>query len=138
VARFAGAAHEPTERHDDDPRRPNPASSALVGGRWSDAEDGETAIVMSSATGDPAAEVAAAGPGVSIEPSSWRTRPSERHRWRTPFERATVLERVADVIERRRDELADDLVIEHRSPGRGLREVGQRPVAAWPPPRGAA
>ena len=88
----------------------------LVGGRWSDAEDGETAIVMSPATGDPAAEVAAAGPGDVERTVELAHEAFERHRWRTPFERATELERVADVIERRRDELADDLVIEHGKP----------------------
>ncbi len=88
----------------------------LVGGRWSDAGSGETAIVMSPATGDPAAEVAAAGPGDVERTVELAHEAFERHRWRTPFERATELERVADVIERRRDELADDLVIEHGKP----------------------
>ena len=112
----------------------------LVGGRWSDAEDGETAIVMSPATGDPAAEVAAAGPGDVERTVELAHEAFERHRWRTPFERATELERVADVIERRRDDLADDLVIEHGKPrAEALRRgrLGGQLASGSPPPRHA-
>ena len=69
---------EPTERHDDDPRRPYPASSAPGGGRWSDAEERRDAIVIepghSGRAGRPRSR--RRDPATSSGPSSWHTRPS--------------------------------------------------------------
>ena len=88
----------------------------LVGGEWSDAADGATAIVTSPATGEPVAEVAAAGPADVDRAVRLADEAFERNRWRTPFERAAELERVADVIDARRETMANDLVLEHGKP----------------------
>jgi acyl-CoA reductase-like NAD-dependent aldehyde dehydrogenase len=88
----------------------------LVGGQWSDPASGETVVIHSPATGEPVAEVAAASPADVDQAVERAQEAFERHRWRTPFERASEMERVADVIDRRREELAADLVVEHGKP----------------------
>src|SRR6478736_1216831 len=88
----------------------------LVGGEWSDATDGDTATLTSPATGEPVVEVAAAGPGDVDRAVRLADEAFERNRWRTPFERAAELERIADVIDARRETMAADLVLEHGKP----------------------
>ncbi len=88
----------------------------LVGGQWIDPAAGETALLTSPATGEPVAEVAAAGPQDVELTVRQAAEAFERHRWRTPFERAREMERVADVIDRRREAIAADLVLEHGKP----------------------
>ena len=76
-------------------------------------------------TGEPAAEVAAAG-AEDVDRTVLEAHAAfERHRWRTAFERAAELERVADVIETRRSVMADLLVVEHGKPlAEALGEIG--------------
>lgn len=88
----------------------------LVGGRWTDPADGATAVLSSPATGEPVAEVAAAGPEDVERTVALAGEAFERHRWRTPFERASEMERVADVIDNRRAQIVEDLVLEHGKP----------------------
>jgi acyl-CoA reductase-like NAD-dependent aldehyde dehydrogenase len=88
----------------------------LVGGQWTDPAAGETAVLTSPVTGEPVAEVAAAGPADVDQAVKRAAEAFERHRWRTPFERASEMERVADVIDRRRETIAADLVLEHGKP----------------------
>jgi succinate-semialdehyde dehydrogenase/glutarate-semialdehyde dehydrogenase len=88
----------------------------LVGGRWTDPANGETAVLSSPATGEPVAEVAAAGPEDVERTVALAGEAFERHRWRTPFERAAEMERVADVIDSRRVQIGEDLVVEHGKP----------------------
>jgi acyl-CoA reductase-like NAD-dependent aldehyde dehydrogenase len=88
----------------------------LIGGEWSDPIDGTTTELISPVTGQPVADVAVAGPGDVERTVARAAEAFERHRWRTPFERAREMERVADVIDRRGDELAADLVLEHGKP----------------------
>src|SRR5688500_14367530 len=97
----------------------------LLGGSWAEASNGDTAVLESPATGEPVAEVAAAG-GADVERTVTFAHESfERHRWRTPFERAAELERIADVIDRRRDEMAGHLAIEHGKPlAEAIGEIG--------------
>ena len=88
----------------------------LVGGRWADAASGETVLIHSPSTGEPVAEVAAAGPADVERTVGLAQAAFEANRWRTVFERAAELELVADVIERRAVELAGHLVAEHGKP----------------------
>ena len=88
----------------------------LMGGRWTDPASGETALLSSPVTGQAVAEVAAAGPQDVDRTIALAVDAFERHRWRTPFERAAEMERVADVIDGRCAEIAEDLVIEHGKP----------------------
>jgi succinate-semialdehyde dehydrogenase/glutarate-semialdehyde dehydrogenase len=97
----------------------------LVGGAWSDAADGGTATIVSPVTGEPAAEVAAAGPEDVDSAVRAAHEAFERHRWRTPFERAAELERVADVIDARTSAMAGSLVVEHGKPlAEAIGEIG--------------
>ncbi len=97
----------------------------LLGGSWADAATGETAVLESPATGEPVAEVAAAGAADVDRTVTLAHEAFERHRWRTPFERATELERIAEVIDGRRDEMAGHLVLEHGKPlAEALGEIG--------------
>ena len=97
----------------------------LLGGSWSEASTGDTVVLDSPATGEPVAEVAAAG-AADVERAVTLAHESfERHRWRTPFERAAELERIADVIDRRRDEMAGHLALEHGKPlAEAIGEIG--------------
>ncbi|MEA2268288.1 MAG: hypothetical protein QOC64_898 [Solirubrobacteraceae bacterium] len=82
------------------------ATRMLIDGEWTDAASGATIEATSPATGE------------SLGPVAWGHRVDARRAiaaagaastaWeaRTPFERAAMLHRVADVCERRRDELA--------------------------------
>ena len=81
---------------------------------------------MSPVTGEPAAEVAAAGAEDVDRTVRAAHEAFERHRWRTAFERAAELERVADVIEARtRGDGRADLVVEHGKPlAEALGEIG--------------
>ena len=88
----------------------------LVGGRWADPATGETAVLTSPVTGEPIAEVASGGPADVDGTVQLASEAFERHRWRTQFERAKEMERVAEVIDRRSEELAADLVMEHGKP----------------------
>jgi acyl-CoA reductase-like NAD-dependent aldehyde dehydrogenase len=88
----------------------------LVGGHWSEPASGETAILNSPVTGESVAEVGAAGPDDVDRTVRLAKEAFERHRWRTPFERAREMECVAEVIDGRRDELAADLALEHGKP----------------------
>ena len=88
----------------------------LVGGRWESAASGATAEVRSPATGEPVAEVAAADAADVDGTVRLAAVAFERHRWRTAFERATEMERVAAVIDRRAPEVAADLALEHGKP----------------------
>ena len=97
----------------------------LVGGTWSEAAEGDTAVLQSPATGEPVAEVAAASAADVDRAITLAHEAFERNRWRTPFERAAELERVADVIDRRRDEMAAHLSLEHGKPlAEAIGEIG--------------
>lgn len=88
----------------------------LMGGRWADPASGDTSVLNSPATGEPVAEVAAAGPDDVDETIRLAGEAFERHRWRTSFERAAEMERVAAIIDHRAVEIAADLVVEHGKP----------------------
>src|SRR5262245_61619694 len=84
----------------------------LVGGTWGDAATGATQTLTSPVTGDPVAEVAVAGPEDVDGAVRAAQEAFERNRWRTAFERADEAERIADVIDARREAIAADLVLE--------------------------
>jgi succinate-semialdehyde dehydrogenase/glutarate-semialdehyde dehydrogenase len=88
----------------------------LIGGQWIDPVTGETAVLTSPATGEAVAEVGSAGPEDVDRAVAKAAEAFERHRWRTAFERASEMERVADVIDRRRDAIASHLALEHGKP----------------------
>jgi acyl-CoA reductase-like NAD-dependent aldehyde dehydrogenase len=88
----------------------------LVDGAWTDATAGATQTLTSPVTGDPVAEVAVAERDDVDRAVRAAQAAFERHRWRTAFERADEAERIADVIDSRREAIAADLVLEHGKP----------------------
>jgi acyl-CoA reductase-like NAD-dependent aldehyde dehydrogenase len=88
----------------------------LVDGAWVDAASGETATAFSPATGEPIGEVAS-GDRVDAERAiAAAGRGAGAWSRATAFGRAACLHRVADAIERRRDELARTLTLDQGKP----------------------
>ncbi len=94
----------------------------FIGGAWVDAEAGATFEATSPATGEVIATVPEgtredARRAIAAAGEAWRG-------WaaRSPFERARVLERVAEVIRDRRDELARTLSLDQGKPLRAEAE----------------
>ncbi|MCZ7588434.1 MAG: NAD-dependent succinate-semialdehyde dehydrogenase [Gaiella sp.] len=91
-------------------------TQAFVGGRWVDAESGETFAVLNPATGDEIARVPRLGASETRTAvasaaealPAWRTRPAK--------ERARVLARLASLMADRSDDLATLLVLEQGKP----------------------
>ncbi len=97
----------------------------LIGGRWVAPAGSHTATIDSPVTGEPVAVVAAAEPADVDRAVAAARAAFEANRWRSPFERAAELERVADVLDARTAELADALVLEHGKPhAEAVGEVG--------------
>jgi len=85
-------------------------------GRWVDGMDSGLATITSPVTGEIVAEVAAAGV-TDVDRAVRAARAAyEAHRHATSFERAAWVERIADVVARRADELADAMVLEQGKP----------------------
>jgi succinate-semialdehyde dehydrogenase/glutarate-semialdehyde dehydrogenase len=99
----------------------------FVGGRWVDSEGGETFEATSPATG----EVIARLPKGTRADASRAVEAADRARPAMAglgaFERAALLHRVADVMERRRDELARWLTLDQGKPfkAEAVGEVGE-------------
>jgi len=99
----------------------------FVGGRWVDSEGGETFEASSPATGEVIARLpkgTRADAGRAVEAAD-RARPAMAGLG--AFERAALLHRVADVMERRRDELARWLTLDQGKPfkAEAVGEVGE-------------
>jgi len=99
----------------------------FVGGRWVDSEGGETFEASSPASGEVIASLpkgTRADAGRAVEAAD-RARPAMAGLG--AFERAALLHRVADVMERRRDELARWLTLDQGKPfkAEAVGEVGE-------------
>jgi succinate-semialdehyde dehydrogenase/glutarate-semialdehyde dehydrogenase len=93
-----------------------PTASLYIGGRWSEASSGERADAVSPATGEVIGTVAQ-GTREDVD----RAAQAARDAWpgwaaRSAFERAAALERVADALDRRRDDLARTLSVDQGKP----------------------
>lgn len=88
----------------------------LIDGAWTDAVGGGTHTIVSPATGEPVAEVAAAEAADVDRAVAAANRAFERERWSTMFSRAAMCERIAEVIEGRVDDMARTLSLEHGKP----------------------
>jgi succinate-semialdehyde dehydrogenase/glutarate-semialdehyde dehydrogenase len=90
--------------------------SMVIGGAWTDSESGERFEAVSPATG----EVIGTLPQGTREDArrAIAAANAARREWaaRSAFERAAVLERVADLIEERHDELARTLTLDQGKP----------------------
>ena len=88
----------------------------VVAGKWVESESGERLEATSPATGEAIGSVPAgtredARRAIAAAGAAWRD-------WaaRTPFQRAAALERVAELIVERRDELARTLTLDQGKP----------------------
>lgn len=88
----------------------------LIGGAWRPAADGATYTPTSPATGEPYAELASAGVADVDAAVAAAKAAFARCRDERPFERADRCYAVAAVLERRADELAAELCVEHGKP----------------------
>ncbi len=88
----------------------------LVGGAWVDAASGETAVATSPATGESIGEVPQGDRIDAQRAIDAAARAAEGWARETPFARGALLQRVADAIEARRDELARTLTLDQGKP----------------------
>jgi succinate-semialdehyde dehydrogenase/glutarate-semialdehyde dehydrogenase len=112
------------------------ATRMFVGGSWCDAAGGEVAEATSPATGESLGQVAQGTREDARRAVAAAHDAFEGWARETPFARATMLRRVAEVCERRRDELARALTLDQGKPlhAEAYDEVDEL-VAMW---RGAA
>ncbi|CAN5747655.1 hypothetical protein BH23CHL8_BH23CHL8_06740 [soil metagenome] len=89
-----------------------PRHSLLIGGAWQAGSNGEFAPVRSPATGEVIAEVALATPEDVDRAVSTARAAQPLLAAMGPYERAALLERVAALLEERKEEIAHDLAQE--------------------------
>src|SRR5207248_6017029 len=88
----------------------------FIDGRWTSSLSGETFTAESPATGEPIGEVPQGDRDDAQFAIAAANRAADRWAASTPFERAAALHRVADVVERRRDDLARTLTLDQGKP----------------------
>jgi acyl-CoA reductase-like NAD-dependent aldehyde dehydrogenase len=88
----------------------------FVGGAWTAASSGETFAAESPATGELIARVPQGDREDARRAIEAANGAAERWAGATAFERAAALQRVADAVERRRDELARTLTLDQGKP----------------------
>ena len=93
----------------------------FIGGRWCDAQDGDTLVTFDPATGKPLAEVAAAnGPDVDAAVAAAKAALAGSWRRVLPAERGRILQRSAAIIRRDAERIA---FVESLDSGKPLREA---------------
>src|SRR2546428_6727220 len=99
----------------------------FVGGRWVDSESGETCEASSPATGEVIATLPKGTRADAVRTVEAADRAREAKAGLGAFDRATLLHRVADVMEGRREELARWLTLDQGKPykAEALGEVGE-------------
>jgi succinate-semialdehyde dehydrogenase/glutarate-semialdehyde dehydrogenase len=88
----------------------------FVGGAWTAARSGETFTADSPATGEVIGEVANGDREDARAAIAAANRAADAWAALSPFDRAAVLHRVADVVERRREDLARTLTLDQGKP----------------------
>jgi acyl-CoA reductase-like NAD-dependent aldehyde dehydrogenase len=90
--------------------------SMFVDGTWAPASDGGTFEATSPSTGEPIASVPSASRADAERAVAAASAAAAGWARRSPFERAALLERVVDVIQARRDDLARTLTLDQGKP----------------------
>src|SRR3954464_11487880 len=131
-----GARTSPTHRVSAMATSATTATRMFISGAWEDARSGATAEATSPATGDPLGTVAEGDRDDARRAIAAAKAAFPAWERETAFARADALRRVADVCERRRDELARALTLDQGKPlhAEAYDEVDEL-VAMW---RGAA
>src|SRR5690242_8864904 len=88
----------------------------FVDGRWTDALAGETFTAESPATGEAIGEVPRGDRDDAQIAIAAANRAADKWARLSAFDRAAALHRVADVVERRREELAHTLTLDQGKP----------------------
>jgi succinate-semialdehyde dehydrogenase/glutarate-semialdehyde dehydrogenase len=102
-----------------------------VGGRWTSSLSGETFTAQSPATGEPIGEVPLGDRDDAQLAIAAAKRAGEPWSAATAFERASALQRVADIVEERSDELAHTLTLDQGKPIRESRDEVDELVQYW-------
>jgi acyl-CoA reductase-like NAD-dependent aldehyde dehydrogenase len=103
----------------------------FVDGRWTDALAGETFTAESPATGEPIGEVPRGDRDDAQIAIGAANRAADTWSRLTVFDRAAALHRVADVVERRREELAQTLTLDQGKPITESRDEVEELVQYW-------
>jgi acyl-CoA reductase-like NAD-dependent aldehyde dehydrogenase len=103
----------------------------FVAGEWTAAQSGETFVADSPATGETIAEVPKGGREDAERAIAAANRAADGWARLTAFERAAALHRVADEVERRRDELAHTLTLDQGKPLRESHDEVEELVQYW-------
>jgi succinate-semialdehyde dehydrogenase/glutarate-semialdehyde dehydrogenase len=103
----------------------------FVAGAWTGAETGETFTADSPATGETIGEIPQGGREDARRAIDAANGAAGGWARATAFERAAALHRVADAVERRRDELAHTLTLDQGKPIREARDEVDELVAYW-------
>jgi succinate-semialdehyde dehydrogenase/glutarate-semialdehyde dehydrogenase len=103
----------------------------FVGGAWAPAESGETFAAESPATGEQIGDVPHGGRADAQRAIAAANDAANGWARLTAFERAALMHRVGDEIERRRDELAHILTLDQGKPLHESRDEVEELVAYW-------
>jgi succinate-semialdehyde dehydrogenase/glutarate-semialdehyde dehydrogenase len=103
----------------------------FVDGRWTSSLAGETFTADSPATGETIGEVAQGDRDDAQLAIGAANRAADAWARRTPFERAAMLHRVADVVEQRREPLARTLTLDQGKPISEARDEVEELVQYW-------
>src|SRR3954452_20635042 len=117
------------------PTRARVASSVtrkmFVGGEWTASLSGETFTADSPATGETIAEVPQGSRDDARRAIEAANAAADAWASRTAFERAAALHRVADAVEKRREELAHTLTLDQGKPVRESHDEVEELVQYW-------
>ena len=103
----------------------------FVDGAWTGSLSGETFTADSPATGEVIAEIPQGTREDAQRAIGAANRAAEAWSRTTAFERAAVMHRVADAVEKRRDELAHTLTLDQGKPLHESRDEVEELVAYW-------
>jgi succinate-semialdehyde dehydrogenase/glutarate-semialdehyde dehydrogenase len=103
----------------------------FVGGAWTPAENGETFTAESPATGEQIGEVPKGGRADAQRAIDAANDAATGWARLTAFERAALMHRVGDEIEKRRDELTHTLTLDQGKPLHESRDEVEELVAYW-------
>jgi succinate-semialdehyde dehydrogenase/glutarate-semialdehyde dehydrogenase len=103
----------------------------FIGGRWTDALAGETFTAESPATGEAIGEVPQGDRDDAQVAIDAANRAADAWSRLSPFDRAAALHRIADVVDRRRDELARTLTLDQGKPISESRDEVEELVQYW-------
>jgi acyl-CoA reductase-like NAD-dependent aldehyde dehydrogenase len=107
---------ERTATSRDTEARPAAAAGLFIDGQWGDPMDGGSFEALNPATGGGLGRVALGSRADAQQAIAAAAAAAPGWARTTPFERAAALERVADIVERRRDELARVLTLDQGKP----------------------